>query len=81
MDWTEQLLILSGVCEEYQSSAIRVARLHALIRRGQGLDAVPRPLLAELRAANQALRQEVPGLLAGLAGVIADATADVGAGR
>jgi hypothetical protein len=81
MDWSGQPLFPLGVCEKYESSAIGVVRARAAIRREQGLDAVLQPLLAEMREANQALRQEALGLLAGFAGIIPDATADVGAGR
>ncbi len=81
MDWSAQLLILLGVCEEYQSSVIGVARLCAAIRRERDLDAILQPSLAEMRDANQSLRQEVLGLLGNLAGCIENTTADVESGR
>ena len=80
MGWSEHLSNLRGVCEEYQSSAIGVASLCAAMRRERGLDTVLQPSLVEMWDANRSFREEVLGLLNGLAGVIEDTTADVDGG-
>ena len=75
MDWSKQLLILLGVCEEYQSSAVGMAHLRAAIRREPRLETVLQSPLTEMRHANQSLRQEILGLLNDFAGLIGGDTA------
>lgn len=81
VDWSEQMSILLGLCEEYQSSAIGMDQLRAAIRREPYLGTVLQASLVEMRYANQSLRQEVLGLLEKLAGRIEDAVPDVDGSR
>ena len=81
-DWSKQLLILLGVCEEYQSSTVGMTHLRAAIRREPRLETVLQSPLTEMRQANRSLRQEVLGLLDDFAGLIGgDSASDIeGAG-
>ncbi len=74
-DWSKQLSILLGVCEEYQSSTVGMANLRAAIRREPCLETVLQSPLTEMWKANRSLRQEVLGLLDDVAGRIGGDTA------
>lgn len=74
-DWSKQLSILLGVCEEYQSSAVGMAHLRAAIRREPRLETVLQSPLTEMWKANRSLRHEVLGLLDDVAGRIGGDTA------
>ncbi|MEY6433949.1 hypothetical protein ABC977_16210 [Thioalkalicoccus limnaeus] len=70
MDWAGRLSTLLGACEEFQSSRIGLALLNTAIDRDPRLAAVLQSSLAEMRQAEQALRQEALGLLDRLAALI-----------
>ncbi|MCK7497560.1 MAG: hypothetical protein MZW92_47345 [Comamonadaceae bacterium] len=81
MDWSEQVLMLLGLCEEYQSSAVGMAHLRAAIRREPCLGTVLQASLIEMRYANQSIRQEVLGFLEKLSRHIKDSVPDVDGSR
>jgi hypothetical protein len=58
-DLAGHLSMLLGVFQEYQSSAIALVRLRTAVLRDPRLASVLRPSLADMRRANQALRNEV----------------------
>ncbi|MBK1732306.1 hypothetical protein [Thiococcus pfennigii] len=70
IDWVEQLSILSGVWQEFQSSRIGLALLDVAVGRESSLAVILQPAVAEMRQAHQALRQEALGLLDRLAALI-----------
>ena len=74
-DWSKQLSILLGVCEEYQSSTVGMTHLRAAIRREPRLETVLQSPLTEMRQANRSLRHEVLGLLNDVAGRLGGDTA------
>jgi hypothetical protein len=70
-DLAGHLSMLLGVFQEYQSSAIALVRLRTAVLRDPRLASVLRPSLADMRRANQALRNEVMQLQRGINSQIA----------
>jgi hypothetical protein len=77
VDWSEQVSILLGLCEEYHSSAVGMDHLRAAIRREPYLGIILRASLIEMWHAHQSLRQEILGLLEKLAGHVGDTASDL----